>query len=358
MYEEVILGITENSGKSNGLFTYEERKQMAERCLAHIHNAGVVVYSGMTVDYMYQHGILVQVRGLRDGKDLEEERALQQHNDNQGLPLLTSYFITPADEIFVSSSAAKAIERYNGNLDRYVPLHVKQCLETKMNNQYIVGITGEPGVGKSYVSNRLVELAQARGIPACNLELDHLAHRIHQNSDLPLYEATRARIEATFGAGVRNPDGTINRKELGEIVFNDQLELKKLNGIMGDPLLSLLRSELYRKEGLILFDAALIAEGGWNTWCNNNVLLVSANKDTQQKRLLRRPGMDADKIARRLSSQYDTEVKRRLLGEQIAKHHQGQVFEYDNSEGVAPEGIERLLDEVITSVDLYGRLKK
>jgi dephospho-CoA kinase len=47
-----------------------------------------------------------------------------------------------------------------------------------MMSQYIVGITGTIGSGKSYVSQRFVELGQKYNIPVHDIDLDHIGHYI------------------------------------------------------------------------------------------------------------------------------------------------------------------------------------
>lgn len=59
----------------------------------------------------------------------------------------------------------KAIQKDSGAIHEYVPLNVKQNLEARMSGQYIVGITGEIGSGKSYVSKKLEEIGKQKKIP-------------------------------------------------------------------------------------------------------------------------------------------------------------------------------------------------
>jgi dephospho-CoA kinase len=69
----------------------------------------------------------------------------------------------------------------------------------------IIGLTGLYCAGKNY----LASLLEARGIPC--LDVDKLGHAALNN--------LAEKIANLFGAGVRNPDGTINRKALGALVF-------------------------------------------------------------------------------------------------------------------------------------------
>src|SRR5438093_6973754 len=73
-----------------------------------------------------------------------------------------------------------------------------------------VALTGGIATGKSYV----LEQFRRRGVPC--LDADALAH----GATAPGTEATAA-IASRFGADVMAPDGSVDRRALGEIVFAD-----------------------------------------------------------------------------------------------------------------------------------------
>jgi dephospho-CoA kinase len=125
---------------------------------------------------------------------------------------------------------------------------------------------------------------------------------------------------------VKNKNGSINRKKLGEKVFADSAQLQKLNAIMWKPVLVRLRRELIGKEGIILIVSALLAEAKLLAVCNNRIILVSAQAATQRRRLKER-GFSPAQINRRLRSQYSTEKKRTLLTSAIAHAHFGKKWE-------------------------------
>ena len=82
----------------------------------------------------------------------------------------------------------------------------------------IIGITGGIGSGKSTVTQILSEYG-AKVISA-----DKIAREVV----MPGMEAYN-QIVRTFGEGILDEDGNINRKKLGDIVFSDTDLLKKLN---------------------------------------------------------------------------------------------------------------------------------
>jgi dephospho-CoA kinase len=84
-----------------------------------------------------------------------------------------------------------------------------------------VALTGGIATGKSYV----LEQFRKRGVPC--LDADELAHGVMAGGT----EATAA-IAARFGADILAPDGSVDRKKLGPIVFADQSARRELEAIV------------------------------------------------------------------------------------------------------------------------------
>ncbi|MFH1589722.1 MAG: pantetheine-phosphate adenylyltransferase [archaeon] len=336
MYEHLTVAIGVNPDK-NYMFSLDERTDMANKALAHLNNVKVDSFKGLLVDYAYEQNIEVVVKGIRNSTDADYEQLLDDVGKSQrkGIDTVTLYALP--DLAKVSSSMVKNVLKEQGLIHKFVPLHVKQALESKMLGQYVVGVTGGIGCGKSYVSKKFVELG--KDIPVYDIDLDKIGHQILDELTEPRYVMTRAEVVNEFGINIRYENGFINRKALGEIVFNDTKALSKLNKIMGEPLLTRLRREMTAKKGLILLDAALIAESGISYLCNNNVVMVYADKKTQLDRLKQRRNYDGktltDKqIERRISSQFNFEQKKSLLEEAIEKENHGKILVVDNSESV------------------------
>lgn len=346
-YDELIVGFGVNSSKSP-LFTLEERMEMAEKALSHVPNVKIVSFPGMLVDYAYENCIPTVVKGVRNSADFEYESILNKVGESQELGIETRLMSSKPEHEHISSSCAKGIMKAQGMVHKYVPLYVKQRLEAKVLGQYIVGVTGEPGVGKSYVAKQLEEFAQKSGVPVINVNMDNVGHEILGSLDCPRYQEVRKEIESVFGSSVVNEDGSINTKPLGEIVFSDEVKLQKLNEIMYHPMRVRFRREVLGRKGLVLMDAALIAELGFGHFCNNNVVLVDADESVQRKRLEDR-NLSAEQIERRLQSQYDFDRKKKKLCEA-----DGKTWIVGNSKDVDIEG---LYNNLVNELDLYGELR-
>ncbi|HJW29590.1 MAG TPA: pantetheine-phosphate adenylyltransferase, partial [Saprospiraceae bacterium] len=256
-FDDLVVGIGVNPSKKY-MFSLEERTRMAKEAVADLENVSVVSFKGLLVSYAYEQGIQVLIKGVRDSKDFDYEMLLYQAGESQKLGIDTHLLPARQDLIHVSSSVVKSILIEQGEVHTYVPIHVQQALYERMLGQYIVGITGETGVGKSHIGSLFENWGKAHAVPVHHIELDDIANQILTELDDPIYKALRLKIAAEFGYELIDPKGTIDKKVLGEIVFKDPELLRRLNAIMDLPLSVRLKREMYGKRGIIVINAGLI----------------------------------------------------------------------------------------------------
>jgi pantetheine-phosphate adenylyltransferase len=345
VFDEVVVGIGANPDKQC-LFSLEERLEMARRSLAQIPNAVVAAFEGLLVDYAYEQGIHAIVKGVRGSSDFDYENLLHRVGESQELGIDTFLLFARPELVHVSSTTIKALQKEEGFIHRYVPLYVKQCLEAKISGQYILGVTGEIGSGKSTVSEVFCEKGRRRDREVHTIELDHIANQILEERDEPSYQEVRSKVAEEFGQDVRDPNGSINRKRLGEIVYQDFQKLTRLNHILMQPLMVRLRKELRGKKGLILLNSALLAESSLAHLCNNHVLLVTCDKSSQEERLKERK-LTKRQIQRRLYSQYSEAEKKETLRSVIQDAHQGKLWEVDSSDTSSQGSVEQVFEEIV-----------
>ncbi len=168
---------------------------------------------------------------------------------------------------------------------------------------FTIGLTGGIGSGKSAVRDFL----KAKGADVID------ADTIGQNIYAPGSAAWQKIIDE-FGKGILHPDGRIDRKKLGELVFADPKALEKLNSIL-HPLMYLeIKNKLeeMRTKGIpvAVLEAAILIEAGWESLVDE-VWLVVAPVNEVEKRLAARSGLTPQQVKARLSSQMsDTERRR------------------------------------------------
>jgi len=159
-----------------------------------------------------------------------------------------------------------------------------------------IGLTGRIGSGKSEVGRRLAELG------AFVLDADRAAHETYA----PGTEGFEAVVRE-FGAGVVGPNGEIDRRRLGEIVFGDSERRRRLTQIVWPLTRRAVEEEMRRQAAagarVFVVEAALLVEAGWADLFDQ-VWLVRAPADAVRERLAAR-GLKADDIEARLAAGTD-----------------------------------------------------
>lgn len=345
LFDKVYVGIG-NYSKKKYLFSVEERVEMARHCLAPLENVEVVSYNDLLVDHAYRVGANTVVRAIRNNNDFEFESLLDTAGKTQGPFIDTIALFADPKLGHVSSTMAKEIQAYNGDLFEYVSPFVKQRLENRMSGQYFVGLTGEMGSGKSYVGKQFEQFAQQVGIQLHNIEYDHLGHRIHARTDSPHYRQTRDQINRAFGDSVMNPDGTTNHKALGKMVLHNQDAMDRLDEIMKVPLHLEARTAMQGKKGIILLNAATLGEANMGFKCNYNAVLVQVDSPTQHERLIAR-GTPEEMIEPAKALQWSFEQKKAALEERIKQHRHGQLWVINNGRSAPAEEIRNTFDAIV-----------
>jgi len=167
----------------------------------------------------------------------------------------------------------------------------------------VIGLTGGIGSGKSTVSQLLAELG------AVILNADEIGHEAFK-PDTELWR----RVVAVFGRQILAPDGNIDRKKLGNIVFGNPESLSRLNKIMHPRMYDMVKAQLeeYRQQGVsvVVLETPLLLEAGWTSLVDE-VWVTTASESTVLKRLEERPGLSQAESLTRLRSQLPSEERAR-----------------------------------------------
>ncbi|MDR2246755.1 MAG: dephospho-CoA kinase [Treponema sp.] len=153
----------------------------------------------------------------------------------------------------------------------------------------VIGLTGMYCAGKNHVAR----LLEARGLPV--LDVDKLGHKA--------LEDERDAILARFGPGVLGPDGAVDRRRLGALVFGNPAELAALEGMV-HPAANRLTIEWIERQGgrPCVINAALLHKSAALDRIDA-IILVKAPVLTRLLRARKRDRLPWVELLKRFSSQ-------------------------------------------------------
>ncbi|MCE5192882.1 MAG: dephospho-CoA kinase [Candidatus Cryosericum sp.] len=163
-----------------------------------------------------------------------------------------------------------------------------------------IGLTGNIASGKSLVSSMLRELGAAV-LDADLIGKSVLARNVGGALD---------QVRTAFGSGVFR-GSQLDRRALGNLVFNSPDLLFKLNSIMVPVMTELIIKEmecLHRTSDAVVLDAAILIEAGWQSLVDE-VWVVRASKAEQLERLMTRDHLSRDEAVSRIAAQMPLDQK-------------------------------------------------
>jgi dephospho-CoA kinase len=165
----------------------------------------------------------------------------------------------------------------------------------------VFGLTGGIASGKSVVAG----IFRREGVPV--IDADQVAREVV----LPGTTGLAAIVDA-FGRGVLADDGTLDRKKLASVVFDDRTARARLNAIVHPAIGQASAAHFARlgSEGhaLVCYDAALLVEGGMADMFRP-LVVVAAPRTLQKSRLVERDALSDAEAESRLDAQAPVEAK-------------------------------------------------
>lgn len=176
-------------------------------------------------------------------------------------------------------------------------------METKLNTSTPprrIGLTGGIAAGKSTVQ----QLLEEAGVPV--LDTDRVAHEV-MAAGTPVHQ----KVVEAFGPHIVGPDGQIQRKVLGGIVFQDPDALRRLNALVHPEVGRRWRDWLHRQTAPVAVVAIplLFEVGAQDEF--DGVLCIWAPEEVMRRRLLAR-GLSPEEANRRMASQWSVDRKAAL----------------------------------------------
>lgn len=165
-----------------------------------------------------------------------------------------------------------------------------------------IGITGNIGSGKTTVS----KMFEILGIPVFYADI---AAKNIMTDDQELV----ADIKKTFGDEAYFADGSLNRKYIANIVFNDDTELAKLNGLTHPAVFRAFDNWVagIKNAPYVIKEAALLFESTSYKMCDYS-LLVTAPLELRIERVTQRDSITVAEVQAREAKQFAQEKKREL----------------------------------------------
>lgn len=164
----------------------------------------------------------------------------------------------------------------------------------------VLGLTGNIGCGKSSVSNIFIK----KGIDVIDADIE--ARKIFDDKEL------LNKVFLTFGDSIKNEDGSLNRKALGNIVFNDDEKLIELNNLTHPQIKQNILSQVlkYKEQGkkIVVIDAALLIEDDYLPYIDK-LVLVTCREDIQIERIKNRDNCTEEEAISRINSQMSQSEK-------------------------------------------------
>ena len=203
----------------------------------------------------------------------------------------------------------------------------------------VIGLTGGIGTGKSTVSQILKE----KNFPV--IDLDVISHEVIK------FPKVVEKIVENFGKEVLEYNNTgnwiISREKLGRVIFGNREKRVILNSIMHPEILHIMREKILecKKENKIIFvEIQLLFEVQWEKEFDY-ILLVSAEKETQIKRILSRDKRSKEEALSIINSQMSLNEK---------KKRSDYVIENDGN----IQDLERKVDEFLKKIEFENKIEK
>lgn len=159
----------------------------------------------------------------------------------------------------------------------------------------VIGVAGGIASGKSTVA-RVFERLGARVLDA-----DAIGH------DLLRTGRMRDRVREDFGEAVLTPEGEVDRRALGRLVFSDGQVRQRLNRLVRPAIRAEIRRRIARMrgegyDGVVVVDAPLLVDTG-PTDLADRVILVTAPAATRKERIIHRSGLSEEEAEQRIAAQ-------------------------------------------------------
>jgi len=139
------------------------------------------------------------------------------------------------------------------------------------------------------------------------IDADQVAHRV-MGPDGEAYEG----VARAFGTQILAPDGTIDRRKLGALVFADPAALRRLESLVHPAVTARIRAQVYRSAApVVVIEAIKLLESDLAALCDE-IWVTTCPQALQLKRLMETRGLSRDDVVIDTSGTLE-ETRRQVL---------------------------------------------
>jgi len=163
---------------------------------------------------------------------------------------------------------------------------------------FVIGLTGNIACGKSTVAGILATFG------AEVIDADRVARQVMAPPG-PVYQA----VVREFGTAILAPDGSIDRRKLGQIVFSDPAALRRLDALVHPETVAAIRRIIAASSArVVVVEAVKLIEAGLHHVCDA-LWIATCRKDQQIERLVRQRHLTRAEAIQRVAAQEPVETK-------------------------------------------------
>ena len=172
----------------------------------------------------------------------------------------------------------------------------------------IIGLTGNIACGKTSVGHMLLELGAERYTDA-----DAVVHHLYERG-----QTIALQVQAAFGPTVIAADGSVDRKALGVVVFQNPEAMQRLESIVHPAVAKALIQEvaMVSATGIAIIDAVKLLEGGSGALCQSKWMVICP-EEQECARLMTRNQMSEEEAWARIRAQPSIAARLPLIDEVI-----------------------------------------
>ncbi|WP_461245752.1 dephospho-CoA kinase [Treponema sp. R6D11] len=191
----------------------------------------------------------------------------------------------------------------------------------------IIGLTGTYCAGKNHIAT----LLEARGLPV--LDVDKLGYQV--------LDTQKDVIFTQFGSDLKKPDGSPDRRLLGQRVFGQPEKLAALENIVHPAVNRLTDEWIAAQKSHCVINAALLHRSSAFHKLDR-LILVTAPFLTRLFRAKKRDNLPWGEILRRIASQKDFTPQYLSIN--------AEIYRVENSEFSSSKRLERRIDDFVKGI--------